>query len=194
MYIVCLIYEYNCMRKIYENLCMFCKRPWSNRMVSYSFVALSGSKFESSTGQNFVRSLKVDTPWVEPCTLVTPTWYVRPDIENRLSACVKIAAWHVTGILTYPEHSLARRHSRGDTSLNQTHVKYSPESVATLPPFSPIEGQKWFDQISSQWESQKNRFALIYFGKIQFLLPCIWNLPFMSTASERYLMELCRKA
>ncbi len=43
-----------------------------------------------------------------------------------------------------------------------------PESVATLPPFSPIEGQKWFDQISSQWESQKNRFALIYFGKVQF--------------------------
>ncbi len=27
---------------------------------------------------------------------------------------------------------------------------------------------------------QKNRFALIYFGKIQFLPPCIWNLPFMS--------------
>ncbi len=53
----------------------------------------------------------------------------------------------------------------------------SPESLATLPPFSPI------DQISSQWESQKNRFALIYFGKIQFLPPCIWNLPFMSTAS-----------
>jgi hypothetical protein len=25
-----------------------------------------------------------------------------------------------------------------------------PESVATPPPFSPIEGQKWFDQISSQ--------------------------------------------
>jgi hypothetical protein len=24
------------------------------------------------------------------------------------------------------------------------------ESVATLPPFGPIEGQKWFDQISSQ--------------------------------------------
>jgi hypothetical protein len=57
------------------------------------------------------------------------------------------------------------------------------ESVAMLPPFSPIEGQKWFDQISSQWESQKNRFALIYFGKIQFLPPCIWNLPFMSAAS-----------
>jgi hypothetical protein len=48
-----------------------------------------------------------------------------------------------------------------------------PESVATLPPFGPIEGQKWFDRISSQWESQKNRFALIYFGKIRFLPPCI---------------------
>ncbi len=59
------------------------------------------------------------------------------------------------------------------------------ESVATLPPFSPTEGQKWFDQISSQWESQKNRFALTYFGKIQFLPPWIWNLPFMSTASEQ---------
>ncbi len=55
-----------------------------------------------------------------------------------------------------------------------------PESIATLPPFGPIEGHKWFDQISSQWESQKNRFALIYFGKIRFLPPCIWNLPFMS--------------
>ncbi len=43
--------------------------------------------------------------------------------------------------------------------------------------------QKWFDRISSQWESQKNRFALIYFGKIRFLPPCIWNNPFMSTAS-----------
>ncbi len=55
-----------------------------------------------------------------------------------------------------------------------------PESVATLPPFGPIEGQKWFDRISSQWESHKNRFALIYFGKIRFLPPCIWNIPFVS--------------
>ncbi len=62
---------------------------------------------------------------------------------------------------------------------SKSHL-YSPESIATLPPFGPIEGQKWFDQISSQWESQKNRFALIYFGKIQFLPPCIWNIPFMS--------------
>ncbi len=56
----------------------------------------------------------------------------------------------------------------------------SSESIATLPPFGPIEGQKWFVQISSQWESQKNRFAFMSFGKIQFLPPCIWNVPFIS--------------
>jgi hypothetical protein len=55
-----------------------------------------------------------------------------------------------------------------------------PESIATLPPFGHIEGQKWFDQISSQWESQKNRFAFISFGKNQFLPPYFWNRPFMS--------------
>jgi hypothetical protein len=50
----------------------------------------------------------------------------------------------------------------------------------SVPPFGPMEGQKWFAQISNQWEIQKNRFALISVGKIQFLPPCIWNLPFMS--------------
>jgi hypothetical protein len=29
-------------------------------------------------------------------------------------------------------------------------MECTPESEATLPPFGPIEGQKWFDQISSQ--------------------------------------------
>ncbi len=53
------------------------------------------------------------------------------------------------------------------------------ESVATLPPFVPIEGQKWFFQISIQWESQKKRFVFIFFGKIQFLPACICR-PFMS--------------
>jgi hypothetical protein len=33
---------------------------------------------------------------------------------------------------------------------DHSDLRLSPESVATLPPFSPIEGQKWFDQISSQ--------------------------------------------
>jgi hypothetical protein len=59
-----------------------------------------------------------------------------------------------------------------------------PESIATLPPFSPIEGQKWFDQISSQWESQKNRFAFISFGKSRFKPPTIWDQLFMTTVSE----------
>ncbi len=73
-----------------------------------------------------------------------------------------------------------------DLFVNKTiHITSSDstEPKATIPSFGPIEGQKWFDQISGQWESQKNRFALTYFGKIQFLPPCIWNLPFMSTAS-----------
>ncbi len=48
-----------------------------------------------------------------------------------------------------------------------------PEFIATLPPFGPIEGHKWFLQISSQWESQTNRSAFISYGKIQFLPPCI---------------------
>jgi hypothetical protein len=64
--------------------------------------------------------------------------------------------------------------------VHTTVLGSNPVSIATLPPFGPIEGHKWFGQISSQWESQKNRFALISFGKIQFLPPCIWNLPFMS--------------
>ncbi len=37
---------------------------------------------------------------------------------------------------------------------------------AMLPPFGAIEGHQWFFQISSQWESQKNLFAFISFGKI----------------------------
>ncbi len=63
---------------------------------------------------------------------------------------------------------------------NLPFMSAASESIATLTPFGPIEGQKWFDQISSQWGSQKNRFAFNSFGKIQFLPPCIWNFPFMS--------------
>jgi hypothetical protein len=36
-----------------------------------------------------------------------------------------------------------------ETILHST-TENKAESVATLPPFGPIEGQKWFDQISSQ--------------------------------------------
>jgi hypothetical protein len=45
-----------------------------------------------------------------------------------------------------------------------------PESIATIPPFGPIEGNKWFDKISSQLESRKNRFAFIS-AKSSFYLP-----------------------
>ncbi len=57
------------------------------------------------------------------------------------------------------------------------------ESIVTLHPFSPIEGQKWFDQISSQWESHKNRFAFISFGKSRFKPPTNWDQLFMTTVS-----------
>ncbi len=93
---------------------------------------------------------------------------------------VKRTIWYILCI--FFEQKSWKVSRRGCEAINTTTYTYS-ESVATLPPFSPIEGQKWFDQISIQWESQKNRFALTYFGKIQFLPPCIWNLPFMSTAS-----------
>ncbi len=63
---------------------------------------------------------------------------------------------------------------------------YYSESIATHPPFGPIEGHKWFDQISNQWESQKNRFVVISFGKIQFLPPCIWISRSCGTASDLY--------
>ncbi len=39
----------------------------------------------------------------------------------------------------------------------------SSESIATLPPFGPIEGHKWFDQISSQWTAQKNPVCIDLF-------------------------------
>ncbi len=42
---------------------------------------------------------------------------------------------------------------------------------ATLLPFGPVKGHKWFFQIFSQWKSQKNRFTLISFGKTCFYLP-----------------------
>ncbi len=36
---------------------------------------------------------------------------------------------------------------------------YCTEYIAALLPFGPDEGYKWFFQIFSQWESQKNRFT-----------------------------------
>jgi hypothetical protein len=50
--------------------------------------------------------------------------------------------------------------------VNTDEQCVSFESIATLLPFVPIEGQKWIDQISSQCDSQKNRFAFISFGNL----------------------------
>jgi hypothetical protein len=44
------------------------------------------------------------------------------------------------------------------TKPNKVFPLCLPQSIAKLPPFGPIEGNKWFDQISSQWEVQK-KFA-----------------------------------
>jgi hypothetical protein len=52
------------------------------------------------------------------------------------------------------------------TGSSETLIGWKSESIATLPPFGPIEGQKRFDQISSEWESQKIRFVLIFFGNV----------------------------
>jgi hypothetical protein len=81
-------------------------------------------------------------------------------------------------------------------AITEQSAGAQPESIATLPLFGTKERHKWFFQISSQWESQKNRFAFISFGKIQFLPPCIWYLPFMSyrlrkTTRVNYSFDTC---
>jgi hypothetical protein len=47
-------------------------------------------------------------------------------------------------------------------------IENPPESIATLPPFGPIEGHKWFFKISSQCESlRRTGLHFTSFGKIQ---------------------------
>jgi hypothetical protein len=58
-----------------------------------------------------------------------------------------------------------------------------------VPLWDWMEGAWLRTQISSQWESQKNRFALNYFGKIQFLPPCIWNLQRRYDMNGRFQMQ-----
>jgi hypothetical protein len=45
------------------------------------------------------------------------------------------------------------------------------ESIATLPPFGPIEGHKWFFQISSQWSLTRTGLQLSLSAKYSFYLP-----------------------
>jgi hypothetical protein len=81
-------------------------------------------------------------------------------------------------------HSLARewvgesQFRRGDIDCGTPYMY-----VCTLW-FGPIEGHKWFFQLSSQWESQKNRFAFIFFGKSSFSLPAFEISRSCRTASE----------
>ncbi len=130
----------------------------------------------------FLVLLQIFKAFSEPCNTFLRVRSHAPSIQSHRGTKV---VWPDFQPMRVPEEPLCIDLFR--QNLTCLHLKYPiyvvPESVATLLPFSPIEGQKWFDQISSQWESQKNRFALNYFGKIQFLPPCIWNLPFMSTAS-----------
>ncbi len=88
------------------------------------------------------------------------------ELFNVISFCIAFVDFMIS-VLIQVEKKIKGNiiYSSGETSKEST-----AESVATLPLLGPIEGQKWFDQISSQWESQKNRFALIYFGKILFFL------------------------
>jgi hypothetical protein len=64
-------------------------------------------------------------------------------VENR--ACYPKQETNQQLELASAQHSEEETHQY----QQQTAVQY-PESIATLPPFRPIEGQKWFDQISSQ--------------------------------------------
>jgi hypothetical protein len=62
-------------------------------------------------------------------------------VENIKSSSLEI---HYTIVSEAVRHE--RRTASGDFKCREVKT----ESVATLPPFGPIEGQKWFDRISSQ--------------------------------------------
>ncbi len=90
---------------------------------------------------------------------------------------------------------LQKEKTTATSSLNisVTGEQGCDEFIATLPPFGPIGEHKWFFHISNQWESQKNRFSFISFGKIKFLPPCFWDLPFMSYClRQRNCAILCK--
>ncbi len=79
------------------------------------------------------------------------------------------------------------------------HLFVTPWGGSGIHSIRSIEGPNggnaasWkFFQISSQWESQKNRSALISFGKIHIWPPCIWNHLLMSYRLwKRWELILC---
>jgi hypothetical protein len=86
-------------------------------------------------------------------------------LEDSLLICVR-TTWRIYFVQKFV------RYLRYNPNVATKSGGTGTESVTTPPPFGPIEGNKWFDQISSQWESQRNRFEFTSFGKIQFLPPC----------------------
>ncbi len=81
-----------------------------------------------------------------------------------------------------------KRSSFNSLPVFQTKPSRSAESIATLPPFGPRKGHKWFDQISSQWESQKSHSSLS--AKFSFYLPAFEIFRSCRTASE-YCTAVC---
>ncbi len=132
--------------------------------------------------EGFVGSISLTVRYIRATFLILVFWQ-----SVCLAVCHFFSAEEFYWFMNFSPTEISRQLLYTASWKFNHWLRWSTESVATLPPFSPIEGQKWFDQISSQWESQKNRFALIYFGNIQFLPSCIWNLPFMSAASGRLL-------
>ncbi len=73
---------------------------------------------------------------------------------------------------------------RGKTQGGERKLVSRVHGIATFPPFGPIEGHKWFFQTSSQWESQKNRFAFVFSAKSVFNLPVFQISCSCRTASD----------
>jgi hypothetical protein len=158
------------------------------RFVAFPFFPIEQSKcIKLTIDTNIQLTLYKALHFPEVPLKIVKIFYVTV-IKTSLLLCSKNGMWPKLVLTTHEREW--RDHVSSPANVMQNKKRRGTESVATLPPFSPIEGQKWFDQISSQWESQNNRFALTFFGKIQFLPPCIWNLPFMSTASGREGLQL----
>jgi hypothetical protein len=66
--------------------------------------------------------------------------------------CVKVSIWKMH-LKEYMLSQEVERRCLYRTEASREGLKefiWLANSIATLPPFGPIEGYKWFDQISSQ--------------------------------------------
>jgi hypothetical protein len=67
----------------------------------------------------------------------------------------------------------------GDLKCREVKTEY----IAMLPPFSPIEGCKWFFQFPANESLRRTGLHLLFLGKIQFLPPCFEIFHSCCTAS-----------